>query len=159
MMLFQKDLPIEQRIFRGNKNDFLVLGREEIKIFEPSVKSILISVSDPENDQAEIIESENFVGILRLKFHDIGKAKAFENENNIDVSMNIEDAKKIWNFVFENLSKAELIVCQCEQGVSRSSAIAAAISRILQNDDEYFFEHFWVNRYVYDLLIEPKPNF
>lgn len=158
-MLFQKDLSIEQRIFRGDKFNFLVLGREEIKSFEPSVKSILISVTDPENSQAELIESKNFVGILRLNFHDIGKTKTFENETNNDISMSIEDAKKIWNFVSENLSKAELIICQCEQGVSRSSAIAAAISRVLQNEDEYFFEHFWVNRYIYNLLIEHKPSF
>lgn len=158
-MLFQKDLPIEERIFRGNKFNFLVLGREEIKSFEPSVKSILISVTDPENAQAEIIESKNFVGILRLKFHDIGKAKTFENETGNDVSMSVSDVNKIWNFVSKNLSKAKLIVCQCEQGVSRSAAIAAAISRVLQNEDEYFFEHFWVNRYVYDLLIEHKPSF
>lgn len=158
-MLFQKDLPIEKRTFRGDKFNFLVLGREEIKSFEPAVKSILISVTDPENSQAELVESKNFVDILRLKFHDIGKTKIFENETSNDVSMNIEDAKKIWNFVFENLSKAETIICQCEQGVSRSAAIAAAISRVLQNEDECFFGHFWVNRYVYDLLIEHKPNF
>lgn len=159
MIMFQKNLPIEQRIFRGNKYNFLVLGREEIKNFEPNVKSILISVTDPESIEAELIESKNLINILRLKFHDIGKTKKFGNEHISDLPMSIEDANKIWNFIIENFSKPQLIICQCEQGVSRSAAIAAAISRVLQNEDQYFFENFWVNRYVYDLLIENKPNF
>jgi predicted protein tyrosine phosphatase len=73
--------------------------------------------------------------------------------------MNSEQAKQILEFVKKNLSKVELIVCQCEQGMSRSPAIAAALSRILQNEDEYFLKNFWANRWVYDLLIETAKNF
>jgi hypothetical protein len=27
------------------------------------------------------------------------------------------------------------------------------LSRILQGEDEYFFKHFWPNRWVYNLLL------
>ncbi|MCU0238266.1 MAG: hypothetical protein MUC29_02410 [Pyrinomonadaceae bacterium] len=57
------------------------------------------------------------------------------------------------------MGKVELIVCQCEQGMSRSAGIAAALSKILQDEDEYFLKNYWSNRWVYDLLIETANNF
>lgn len=67
--------------------------------------------------------------------------------------MTEDDAEQILSFVGENLSEVKLIVCHCEQGISRSAAIVAALSRILQDEDEFFFHHYWVNRYVYDMLL------
>lgn len=156
-MLFRRDLPIQERIYKGKKYNFLALGREDIKTFSTSYLYILISITDPEKNDAEIPNSENLIDILRLKFHDVGKPKSYDELSN-DISMTLEQAQEIWSFVKKNLSGAELIVCQCEQGVSRSAAIAAALSHILQNDDEYFFKYYWLNRWVYDLLIASKPE-
>jgi predicted protein tyrosine phosphatase len=157
--MLQKILPISERIFKGEKIQFLVLGREEIKNFTFENSYLVISITDPQNSDAEIIQSPNLVDIIRLKFDDIGKPKKFQFENSTDILMNSEQAKQILEFVKKNLSKVELIVCQCEQGMSRSPAIAAALSRILQNEDEYFLKNFWANRWVYDLLIETAKNF
>lgn len=152
--MLQKNLPISERIFRGQKIQLLVLGREEIKDFTFEKPYLIISVTDPKNTDAEIVHSSNLVEILRLTFDDIGKPNKFQFENSTDVLMNSEQAKQILGFVKENLSKVNLIVCQCEQGMSRSAGIAAALSKILQSEDEYFLKNYWANRWVYELLIE-----
>lgn len=157
--MLQKNLPISERIFKGRKIHFLVLGREEIKDFTFEKPYLIISVTDPKTSNAEIIESSNLFDILRLKFDDIGKPNKFQFENSTDVLMNSEQAKQILEFVKENLSKVNLIVCQCEQGMSRSAGIAAALSKILQNEEEYFLKNYWANRWVYDLLIETANDF
>ena len=156
-MLSRCDLPINERIFQGLKYKFLVTGREDIKTFISETPYIIISITDPENQDAEIPESESLIDTLRLKFHDIGRPSRFEALSS-DISMTSEQAEQIWTFVEKNLSNVKLIVCQCEQGVSRSAAIAAALSRILQNEDEYFFKYYWSNRWVYDLLIQTKQE-
>lgn len=153
-------LPIEKRVFKGSKYDFLVLNRSEIKDFSPLAPTIVISVTDPEKPAAEIFASTFLLDVLKLKFDDVDDANKFRFafEETTDIPMNPEDAKKILSFLDKNLSQVSLIICQCEQGVSRSPAIAAALSKILQNDDEYFLKNFWPNRRVYNLLIEEYKN-
>jgi len=38
--------------------------------------------------------------------------------------------------------------------LSRSTAVAAALSRILQGEDECFCKHYWPKRRVYNLPLE-----
>lgn len=56
-----------------------------------------------------------------------------------------EDATKIVSFVHEvEKEDIDFIIVNCEAGISRSSGVAAAISKYLINDDNQFFG----NRYV-----------
>ncbi|MCU0238264.1 MAG: hypothetical protein MUC29_02400 [Pyrinomonadaceae bacterium] len=94
-----KNLPISERIFKGRKIQFLVLGREEIKNFNFEKPYLIISVTDPINSDAEIVQSSNLIEILRLKFDDIGKPNKFQFDNSSDVLMNSEQAKQILRFI------------------------------------------------------------
>ena len=154
-MLFQ-NLPINERIFRGSKYNFLALSRAELKDFAPSESCIVISVTDPKSMDAEIFDSPYLHGVLRLQFHDVDKAAKFkfEFENAVDVYFEPENAKEILAFVKNHLPKVKLIICQCEQGVSRSPAIAGALSKILQNEDDFFLKNYWANQWVYNLILE-----
>lgn len=159
-MLIQ-NLPLEQRIFEGSKLDFLVMNRAEIKDFSPSDSCIVISITDPANSEAEIFDSPFLLGILRLKFDDVDGSNKFKFvfEESKDVFMDAEHAEKILSFVKKYSPDISLIVCQCEQGVSRSPAIAAALlSKILQNEDEHFLKNYWANRWVYDLIIQANQK-
>lgn len=156
--MFQKNLPVDQRIFSGSKYKFLVLGRDEIKDFEVDFPYIIISVTDPETAEAEIFASGNLIDILRLKFYDIGKPAAFQDSTTKEFPITESQALEIKTFVEKHIENADLIVCQCEQGVSRSAAIAAALSRFLQETDEYFFQNYWLNRYVFDRLTKALQN-
>src|SRR5687767_3288978 len=151
-MLFKRDIPLAARIFKGSRYQLLALGRDEIKTFLPEVPYLIVSVSDPDKPESEIADSALLRGVLRLKFHDVGQPRKFQVTS--DVAMAPEQAKQILSFVRERLPGVELIICQCEEGVSRSVALAAALSRILQGEDEYFFQGYWPNRWVYDLLLK-----
>ncbi len=63
--------------------------------------------------------------------------------SSVDILMDENQARQILEFIKKHLSDVKLIVCQCEQGMSRSPAIAGALSRILQNEDEYFLKNYW----------------
>lgn len=157
--MLHKVLPINERIFHGKRFQFLALSREEIKQFTSELPYLIISVTDPNNSDAEIAESPNLLDIIRLKFDDIGKPNKFQFEKTPDILMSEAQAKQVLEFVKKYLSEVKLIVCQCEQGMSRSPAMAGALSRILQNEDEYFLQNYWANRWVYDLLIETSKDF
>lgn len=151
-MLFRRELSISERIFKGSRYQLLAVGREEIKDFIPEVPYIVISISDPDKPEQEITRSAKLRGVLSLKFHDIVQPRKFQLTT--DVAMTPEHARQALSFVRQHLRDVGLIICQCEAGVSRSAGLAAALSRILEGDDEYFFLNYWPNRWVYDLLLE-----
>jgi hypothetical protein len=150
--MFRRDLPLRERIFKGPRYQLLALGRDEVSAFEPEVPFVVISVSDPGRAGPDIADTPLLRGVLRSQFHDVGRPRRFETTS--DVAMTPEQAVRILSFVREHLADVRLIVCQCEQGVSRSAGLAAALSRILQGEDEYFFKGYWPNRWVYELLLE-----
>ncbi len=50
--------------------------------------------------------------------------------------------------------QAESFLIHCDVGLSRSPAVAAALSRIYYGDDGQWFELDFPNRLVYDVLVE-----
>ena len=57
--------------------------------------------------------------------------------------MSDEDAEKIANFVENN--KNDLIIVHCDAGISRSSAVAAAILRHYTGNDDRIFDDYSYN--------------
>ena len=129
---------------------FKVLNRERVAQYRVDVKHIVISFRDPELEKAELPETNLRVGELYLAFHDLdekcGDYKLFTKD----------DAKEIWKFINKHLSEIEMIIVNCEAGISRSSAVAAAISKILNGNDDDFFKYFIPNRLVYRKMMEVK---
>lgn len=155
--MFNQDLPPLERIYKGSSIHLLVLSRDEVSIVAPQVPYIVISITDPEKDDALIADSSSQLAILRLKFHDIIGVKSISLEDSSstnEIAMSQENAQSVLNFVREHLGNVKLIVCHCEAGISRSSAIAAALSRILNTQDKFFFDNYWPNRWVYDSILE-----
>jgi predicted protein tyrosine phosphatase len=132
---------------------FVVVGRDEIErgvlVREPYA---VISISDPGTPKPQIRKPILLRGALFLKFHD-----AEEQMHPDIVLMNPAHAKRIWRFVREHQDKIGILVVQCEQGASRSPAVAAAICRTLGGDDSRFFDEFMPNPYVYALLLKTVP--
>ena len=68
---------------------------------------------------------------------------------------NEDQAKEIKNFVDKYKNEVDMIVSQCHAGISRSSAVAAALADYLQvGDSNYYFESskYCPNLYVYGVL-------
>jgi len=158
--MFGYDVPLLDRVYHGSRMKLLVLGRIDIGKLELQIPYAVHSITDPERPQAAIPPRPLLRSILRLSFHDKGKRAEIPGLESIsvmdreEVIMTEQDASKVIGFVRENLDNVQMIVCQCEAGMSRSAAIAAAISRILHGEDEFFFEHYWPNRWVYRKIMD-----
>ncbi len=127
----------------------IVASREEIErgilVWEPYA---VISISDPGSRKPRIRKPILFRGALFLKFHDA------EDQLRPDiVLMKPSHAKRIWRFVREYQDRIGALVVHCEQGASRSPAVAASIARALGDDDSLFFREYVPNRYVYELML------
>ena len=160
-MLNDNISPLE-RVYAGSRIKILVLSRVDIGEIIPEAPYIVISISDPEQPDAAIIQTTLMRAVLRLKFHDnvqtvdIPGLEGMSLGPETEVIMTQEDARSILAFVREHLNQIELIVCQCEAGISRSAGIAAALSRILQGEDQFFFDKYWPNRWVYRTILDAE---
>jgi predicted protein tyrosine phosphatase len=133
---------------------FIVVGRDEIEqgvlVRKPYV---VISISDPDKRRPRIRKPVLLRGSLFLKFHDA------EDRLHPDiVLMTPADARRIWRFVLHHRVEIGAIVVHCEQGASRSPAVAAAICKTLGGDDSRFFEEYVPNQYIYRLLLKTAPR-
>jgi predicted protein tyrosine phosphatase len=104
------------------------------KPFPP--KTALISITDYYDEPLEISHEPEH--ILRLSFEDISVEDLSEEElfkaNKDKRLFTKKQAEKIAEFILPIKDKIDLLICQCEYGVSRSSGCAAAIS-------EYFYKN------------------
>ncbi len=133
--------------------DFIVAGREEIESgIVVRTPYVVISITDPGKRSARIQRAAGFRDILRLQFHDAVPVVGFTLPSEI-VVMTKDHTEEIWQFVHKWCNKVETIVVHCEQGMSRSPAVAAAICKVFGDDDRRFFREYMPNRYIYDLLV------
>jgi predicted protein tyrosine phosphatase len=131
-----------------------VMSRNFAQIFVCDKSWAAISISTRPEEFA-VLSDVNRVDLLQLSFWDIA------NPESSDISdlrrkncFKAEQAKKILEFLKLNESKIETLLVHCEAGVSRSPAVAAAISKILWNEDEMYFKKYLPNGFVYKMILE-----
>lgn len=147
---------INRSKYEGTNMSFLVYGRYQVENekYLPEEGHILISITDPINGQklqdvgpVNLPPSDLRLDVLRLEFFDIdqavGNLKIF-SDSQVD---------ELYNFVDKWKDKVKLIVVNCEFGVCRSAAVAAALSKWFNGDDEYFFKTFCPNSLVYTKVL------
>jgi predicted protein tyrosine phosphatase len=88
---------------------------------------------------------------LELNVDDVHPTTAFPYEK----VFTKKDAKKILKMVEKYKKKVQHIVCQCDAGVSRSAAVAAALSKILYGDDAWVFDcpRYIPNPHIYSTIL------
>ena len=105
--------------------------------------TIVISIYDPhkqpEFSQEDVRTIPYLCAVLSLPFWD-----ELSDEHGC---MSWEQADEILQFVKNYSPWVSNIVVHCEAGISRSAGVAAAISKILNGNDDYFFDYFH-NRFV-----------
>ena len=99
--------------------DLLVLSREEAERYQPSLKEICISISDPNAEPAGV--SEQFVAVLRLHFDDIT-----ERNEQSDILFAADHAREITEFL-DKWPDAERVMLHCNMGMSRSPGVALGL--------------------------------
>jgi predicted protein tyrosine phosphatase len=140
------ELPLHRQVIRGRIVHFQVLGRAEVRVVRPELPHLLISITHPGSPEAVLSGCAERVACLRLQFEDADGGGG-------DCLMSADEAEAIVAFVEQHRDRAELIVCQCEAGMSRSAGVAAALSRWLNEDDQIFFARFYPNRHVYRTVL------
>jgi predicted protein tyrosine phosphatase len=93
------------------------------------------------------LSETNRVGLLRLVFDDITQLDAPRSFTPSLAAEILDFAASVWD-------QAEILLIHCDIGLSRSPAVAAALSRIYYGDDGPWFEMDFPNRLVYELLVE-----
>jgi len=150
MPLFDADRKqFDDRELRGKSVDELLKEKTL-----PNVQGLFAGgpAPDPDKRPARIPRAAGFRGILRLEFHDAVPVLDFTLPPNI-VLMNEDHARATWRFVLKWRDEVEAFVVHCEQGMSRSPAVAAAICNVLDGDSRQFFHEYLPNRYVYNMLV------
>lgn len=129
-----------------------VHNRESLSVYEEDKPHFVISITDPQAQITYLPDNIHRLGILRMQFHDLdrpGDDYIFKEY----VLFQQSDAKKIWDFAEPYLSKVKSIHVGCEAGISRSAGVAAAISKVRNSSDQYYFKRYIPNRRVYSMLL------
>ena len=142
--------------------EYVVFNRKAIDNFA------IISIQEVETDGNGFTfdVSGNCKGVLNLRFSDVNfdMFTTEESKKYLDKQISLgnvklfdeEDAKKIKKFV-DNMNKrrdVQTLIIHCAAGVSRSPAVAAAISQYLFGKEGNFFETQVPNKYVYEKLLK-----
>ena len=133
----------------ASRKRFEVRSARNAEFFRCDQPWAAISVSS--TDRFPVLAEENRVGHLRLTFEDItevGKPGSFTPAL----------AMEILDFVEAAWDKTEVFLIHCEIGLSRSPAIAAALSQIHYGNDGPWAEHDFLNPLVYRLLVETRAR-
>lgn len=119
---------------------------------------VVISVRSPHGDKVQLPDNPSRLGVLFLEFHDVTDNTENYADNFMEqygfavVPFSDGHACEIANFLSKH-ADAKAIVCNCEAGISRSSAIAAAIAKATEDDDEQYFKRYHPNTLVYRTLL------
>ena len=108
----------------------------------------LVSITDADKPPAKLRNESGPRGVLRLPFDDA-------EPRSRRVLMTVEQAAAVVAFAREHLAAGvEFLVVHCEQGASRSPAVAAALSEGLGLECEEDFDGWYnVNRHVRSLVL------
>ena len=134
-----------------NKMQFIVLNEETATEFKHEMYHVVISIYSPSRSPISFVKCDKRLGVLYLCFHDadnkiesIPELVLFNKGMAIDVLTYIESIK----------DRIELIVVNCEAGISRSMGLCAALSKIYTGKDEYYFRQGLPNMLVYKTILE-----
>lgn len=124
------------KIYTVNNNILTgVVGRKEVELFVDNeeidiANTVLISISDPDNEPIPLEIQNSFKKALDISFWDVEEGVGHYQP------LSEENAKDLKNFILENKSNKFLV--NCEAGMSRSAGVALAIECLIQhNGDKY----------------------
>jgi predicted protein tyrosine phosphatase len=140
--------------------EFLITNRYVVeKRFPKTGKRLgLISIKDPSEKPLDHTMAHKYgetCAILNLTFHDVDSLK-IANDYKLS-AFTPEMAKQILKWA-KTIMEADidLIIIQCNAGISRSSGVAAALSLIVNGDDGWVFDdkRYLPNRLVYRTILK-----
>jgi predicted protein tyrosine phosphatase len=111
---------------------FIVTSRQGLRHLEYPSKYVVVSITDPSSKPAYVHRHAGLGAVLRLQFDDVtaefgpgGKYQAITDDQ----------ADKICNFVKKIHPHVDQVIVHCEAGISRSAAVAATLSELIEGKD------------------------
>lgn len=133
-----------------SRAEYFVADRDEAERGVPIRSTFaVISISDPGTPTPKVRRPSHCLGVLHLSFHD---AEPHPSLPAGVVLISDEQAEAIRAFVEEH-SDAGAFLVHCEQGASRSPAVAAAICEANGGDPSSFFADYVPNQFVYETVL------
>lgn len=125
-------------LYKGPNVSIQVLSRIEAEKYTSSIPYAMISIGNPNDSTwAEFPEDPNRKELFRIRFFNTVHPQ-------IHTSFSDERAELMLQFINECRGvPLPLFVIHCEHGVSRSAAVGAFISLLINGGDEYY----WTNGY------------
>lgn len=153
-----KQLRLTRSILEFENTNFRILSRTLIESGKddanqsiiPKEDFLLISISCPEDHAPNLRHFEdlpNCKGILKLWFDD---TEACNDYN----AFTKKQAEITTQRILDHKDSAKLVLVHCKMGISRSAAVAAIFSKIVNGKNQIFFSKFRPNRLVCKLLTE-----
>lgn len=142
---------------RNKRLDILPASRRDVeRRLLVRVPHILVSIRDYGSPKPRL----HYHGLRRdtlfLEFDDAEPVANFALPPDVRL-MTRADAEVIWSFVLRHRSEIEAVVVHCEQGMSRSPAVAAGLLKGLGQSPEHILSEYQPNAYVLRLVLEAKP--
>ena len=135
--------------------EIVVLPKRAVPGIDTPLSWAMISIAT-KYDWPEFDE-KNCVKATRLSFEDKDPSAYLlkDDPNNPMKLFTEKQANMVIDFVEEVKDKIEMLVVHCEAGISRSPAVAGAISKVLFGDDSAFFKGpYKPNMHVYRTIID-----
>ena len=142
------------------KTRFIILSRREAEGLEDQnlpEGAIFISIYGLDEKPADLKVT---CPVLYLQFDDIEQSEE-HCHNNVHRAELIKEKLKPFNkdmardiFDFVNAHKPSTIIVHCHAGVCRSAAVAAALSKIMYDEDDAIFKTRVPNMLVYTTMLE-----
>lgn len=149
--------------------EIFVYSRHAIEgVQPPDEPHIIVSINCPGEPPARISENRATLGRVNLFFWDLEKvpegAERIKMPGSHDETVaefneaklcQPEDAKKVIDLIEAHGNEAKNILVHCTAGISRSSAVAAALHKILNGSDKTIFNNkrYRPNMRVYRMML------
>ena len=146
---------MKELCYKGKNITIYVISKLEADMYKFDFKYISITIETDEN--TKLSDDKNRVDRLDLLFDDLDTTK-YNDKDLTDIYkeykpklFNKDMATKILEFI--DKYKGLTIVINCEAGVSRSAGVGAALSKIYNNEDNWFFKNRCPNMLVYRTIL------
>jgi predicted protein tyrosine phosphatase len=131
-----------------------VCSRSIAKEFKWSKPWAIISISE-DPTQFPVLLEENRSALLQVEFADLEFNSGTSNFKLFDEA----DAENILSFVESLPNDVEVLIIHCGAGISRSAAVAAALSKMTNGSDGGFFDSpYSPNSKVYHTMLKVAEN-
>lgn len=138
---------------------FCVYNRGTIEhVATANAPHVIVSITTPgDPHEARLPVGELTLAVLRLSFHDMDSDHLTHCSDLTDDErrecFTKAQAREIIDLVAGHPS-AKLLIVHCDAGLSRSPAVAAAVSKALTGDDSTFFKRYSPNMLVYKTILQ-----